>query len=64
MGWGVCVKPPLHFHCVLHAKRVGAWVQIVCTIAYILTERPQEACMTKPLPGATFIFVYIHTIYN
>ena len=30
-GGGGGVKPPIHFHCVLHAKR-GGWVQIPCRI--------------------------------
>ena len=33
------LKPPLHFHCVLHAKR--GWVQITCKIAYVLNGRPR-----------------------
>ena len=36
-------KPPIHFHCVLHAKR-GWMVQIACTIAYVLNGRP--LCVT------------------
>ena len=32
-------KSPLHFHCVLHAKR-GEGVKIACEIAYILNGRP------------------------
>ena len=27
------------FHCILHAKR-GGWVQIACTIVYVLNGRP------------------------
>ena len=33
------VKPPIHFHRVLHAKGVG-WVQKACNIAYVLNGRP------------------------
>ena len=32
-------KPPIHFHCVLHAKR-GRGVQKACKIAYVLNGRP------------------------
>ena len=37
-GGGSAVKPPIHFHCVLHAKR--GWVQIACKIACVLNGRP------------------------
>ena len=33
------VKSPIHFHCVLHAKR-GEGPQIACKIAYVLNGRP------------------------
>ena len=33
------VKPPIHFHCVLHAKG-GGGVQKACKIAYVLNGRP------------------------
>ena len=32
------VKPPIHFYCVLHAKR-GEGVQIACNIAYVINGR-------------------------
>ena len=32
-------KPPIHFHCVLHAKR-GRGVQKAFKIAYVLNGRP------------------------
>ena len=32
-------KSPIHFHCVLHAKR-GEGIQIACIIAYVLNGRP------------------------
>ena len=35
-GW---VKPPIHFYCVLHAKR-GEGVQVACKIAYVINGRP------------------------
>ena len=38
------LKSPVHFHCILHAKR-GEVVQIACKIAYILNGTPQ----TDPL---------------
>ena len=38
MGGGV--KPPIHVHCVFHAKRGGEGVQIACKIAYVLNGRP------------------------
>ena len=36
------LKPPIHFHCVLHAKSgwVGGWVQRAYKIAYVLNGRP------------------------
>ena len=34
------VKPPIHFHCVLLAKR--GWVEIACKIAYVLNGRSQS----------------------
>ena len=40
-GGGEGFKPPIHFHCVLHAKRGrGGGVQKACKIAYILNGRP------------------------
>ena len=33
------VKPPIHFYCVLHAKR-GEGVQKACTNAYVINGRP------------------------
>ena len=39
LGWVGGIKLPIHFHCVLHAKR-GGWVQIACKIAYVLNGRP------------------------
>ena len=48
------VKPPIHFHCVLHAKRWEG-VQIACKIAYILNGRPQP--ITNYLFGTISIFV-------
>ena len=41
-GWVGWVKPPIHFHCVLHAKKKGGGgVQKTCKIAYILNGRPR-----------------------
>ena len=35
------VKSPIHFHCVLHAKKGGGeGVQIAGKIAYVLNGRP------------------------
>ena len=36
---GEGIKSPIHFHCILHAKR-GEGVQIACKIAYVLDGRP------------------------
>ena len=48
------VKFPIHFHCVLHAKR-GEGVQIACKIAYVLNGRPLITSLLfefkVPLPG-------------
>ena len=33
------VKPPIHFYCVLYAKR-GEGVQIACKNAYVINGRP------------------------
>ena len=44
------VKTPIHFHCVLHAKR-GVGVQIACNIAYALNGRPRLTFLPK-LPSA------------
>ena len=38
-GGGEGFKPPIHFHCVLHAKR-GRGVQKACKTAYVLNGRP------------------------
>ena len=43
LGGGGGVKSPIHFHCVLHAKK-GEGVQIACKIAYILNGRPLVFC--------------------
>ena len=41
MGRGGGIKPPVHFYCVLHAKRgVGEGVQIACEISYVLYGKP------------------------
>ena len=37
------VKPPIHFFCVLHAKREEG-VQIACQIAYVINGRPVSIC--------------------
>ena len=29
-------KSPIHFHCVLHAKRGGGGVQIACKIVHVI----------------------------
>ena len=44
------VKPPIHFHCVLHAKR-GRGVQKACTIAYVLNGRPLKLILKEQLCG-------------
>ena len=44
-GSGVGVKPLIHFHCLLHAKR-GKGVQIACIIAYVLNRR--SLCLKWP----------------
>ena len=42
-GGGGGFKPPIHFHCVLHAKRGrGGGVQKACKIAYVLNGRPHS----------------------
>ena len=38
-GGGGGSKPPIHFHCVLHAKR-GEGVQIAFKHAYVINGRP------------------------
>ena len=40
-GGGGGVERPIHFHCILHAKRKGGGggVQITCKIAYIIYGR-------------------------
>ena len=51
-------KPPIHFHCVLHAKR-GGGVQIACKNAYVINGRPHTAIdKTNPIP----FFHHIHRI--
>ena len=51
MGWGRGgVKSPIHFHCVLHAKR-GEGVQKACKIAYVLSGRPPNLPFSRLVTG-------------
>ena len=45
------LRPPIHLHCVLHAKR-GGGVQIACKTAYVLNGRPPN-CKMRALPEST-----------
>ena len=52
LGGGDGVESPIHFYCVLHAKR-GEGVQIACKIAYVLNGRPHSLFEICPVINKT-----------
>ena len=41
------VKLPVHFHCVLHAKKGGEGVQKACRNTYVIIGTPRRRAGTK-----------------
>ena len=56
-------KPPIHFHCVLHAKRGrGGGVLKACKIAYVLNGRPLRSSRFQFSPLQPVDKTYFQTV--